>query len=194
MSTFEEYRITVIGPGGAGKSAITIMFLQGTFLSKYDPTIEDSYRHIIEVDGTSCTLDIMDTAGQEEFAALRDTYMKTGEGFLLVYSITSASSFRMIELFFNRVRTIQEDKPPVPIILMANKKDLSSEREVSTTEGQQLATKLNIPFMEVSAKNNQGITEAFTRLVSDINDWREKFRPKTSKEDKKLKKRKCVLF
>lgn len=47
-----------------GKSALTVRFIQGNFVEKYDPTIEDSYRKLVEVDGTACMLDIMDTAGQ----------------------------------------------------------------------------------------------------------------------------------
>merc|ERR1719355_454014 len=88
-----EYRIVVVGAGGVGKSALTVRFIQGNFVEKYDPTIEDSYRKLVEVDGTACMLDIMDTAGQEEYSALRDQYMKTGQGFVLGYSITTNTSF-----------------------------------------------------------------------------------------------------
>jgi small GTP-binding protein len=65
-----EYRIVVVGAGGVGKSALTVRFIQGNFVEKYDPTIEDSYRKLVEVDGNACMLDIMDTAGQEEYSAL----------------------------------------------------------------------------------------------------------------------------
>merc|ERR1711862_413080 len=72
-----EYRIVVVGAGG--KSALTVRFIQGNFVEKYDPTIEDSYRKLVAVDGVACLLDIMDTAGQEEYSALRDQYMnRTG--------------------------------------------------------------------------------------------------------------------
>jgi small GTP-binding protein len=60
-----EYRIVVVGAGGVGKSALTVRFIQGNFVEKYDPTIEDSYRKQVAVDGVACLLDIMDTAGQE---------------------------------------------------------------------------------------------------------------------------------
>lgn len=74
-----EYRVVVVGAGGVGKSALTVRFIQGTFVVKYDPTIEgiffvvlaysepgttDSYRKQVEVDKKACMLDIMDTAGQ----------------------------------------------------------------------------------------------------------------------------------
>ncbi|KAH3760661.1 Ras family protein [Pelomyxa schiedti] len=77
------YKLVVLGSGGVGKSAITVQFVQGIFVEKYDPTIEDSYRKQIEVDGQACMLEILDTAGTEQFTAMRDLYMKNGHGFVL---------------------------------------------------------------------------------------------------------------
>jgi small GTP-binding protein len=67
----------------------TVQFVQSIFVEKYDPTIEDSYRKQVEVDGQQCMLEILDTAGTEQFTAMRDLYMKNGQGFILVFSITS---------------------------------------------------------------------------------------------------------
>lgn len=58
-----EYKIVVLGSGGVGKSALTVQFVQEIFVEKYDPTIEDSYRKQVEVDGQQCMLEILDTAG-----------------------------------------------------------------------------------------------------------------------------------
>ena len=63
--TMREYKIVVLGSGGVGKSALTVQFVQGIFVEKYDPTIEDSYRKQVVIDGETCLLDILDTAGQE---------------------------------------------------------------------------------------------------------------------------------
>lgn len=62
-----EYKIVVLGSGGVGKSALTVQFVQGIFVEKYDPTIEDSYRKQVEVDGQQCMLEILDTAGTVMF-------------------------------------------------------------------------------------------------------------------------------
>ncbi len=75
----------------------TVQFVQGIFVEKYDPTIEDSYRKVVEVDGQQCMLEILDTAGTEQFTAMRDLYMKNGQGFLLVYSITAQSTFNDLQ-------------------------------------------------------------------------------------------------
>lgn len=53
--------------GGVGKSALTIQLIQNHFVDEYDPTIEDSYRKQVVIDGETCLLDILDTAGQEEY-------------------------------------------------------------------------------------------------------------------------------
>ncbi|KAG1219316.1 hypothetical protein G6F35_007587 [Rhizopus arrhizus] len=87
-----EYKPVVLGSGGVGKSALTVQFVQAIFVEKYDPTIEDSYRKQVEVDGYQCMLEILDTAGTEQFTAMRDLYMKNGQGFVLVFSITLKST------------------------------------------------------------------------------------------------------
>ncbi|XP_059239071.1 ras-related protein R-Ras isoform X1 [Mustela nigripes] len=83
----ETHKLVVVGGGGVGKSALTIQFIQSYFVSDYDPTIEDSYTKICAVDGVPARLDILDTAGQEEFGAMREQYMRAGHGFLLVFAI-----------------------------------------------------------------------------------------------------------
>ena len=93
-----EYKIVVLGSGGVGKSALTVQFVQGISVEKYDPTIEDSYRKQVEVDGQQCMLEILDTAGTEQFTAMRDLYMKNGQGFVLVYSITAQSTFNDLQV------------------------------------------------------------------------------------------------
>jgi GTPase KRas len=56
-------------------------------VEEYDPTIEDSYRKQVVIDGVPCLLAILDTAGQEEFTALRDQWIRDCEGFIIIYSI-----------------------------------------------------------------------------------------------------------
>ena len=161
------------GAGGVGKSALTVRFIQGNFVEKYDPTIEDSYRKQVAVDGTAVLLDIMDTAGQEEYSALRDQYMKTGQGFILAYSITSGISFETAHKLRMQILRIKEDCQDIPIMLVGNKVDLEEERVVSRDEGEEMAKRCKAGFIEASAKHNIGVDEAFIQLVRLINGWRE---------------------
>ncbi len=90
----------------------------------------DSYRKQCVIDDEVALLDVLDTAGQEEYAAMREQYMRTGEGFLLVYSITSRQSFEEILTFQQQILRVK-DKDYFPIIIVGNKCDLDAEREVS---------------------------------------------------------------
>ncbi|OBT57295.1 hypothetical protein VE04_03448 [Pseudogymnoascus sp. 24MN13] len=142
------YKLVVLGDGGVGKTALTIQLCLQHFVETYDPTIEDSYRKQVVIDGQSCMLEVLDTAGQEEYTALRDQWIRDGEGFVLVYSISSRSSFTRIQRFHHQIQRVKEASPPsypgsfsapsgppgpVPIMLVGNKADRVTEREVSTS-------------------------------------------------------------
>ena len=129
-----EFKVVVLGSGGVGKSALTVQFVSGHFMEKYDPTIEDFYRKEIEVDSTPCVLEILDTAGTEQFASMRDLYIKNGQGFVVCYSLTNHQTFQDIKTMKEQiVRVKGNDK--VPILLVGNKVDLDHQREVPTVEG-----------------------------------------------------------
>lgn len=77
-------------------------------MDEYDPTIEDSYRKQVVIDGETCLLDILDTAGQEEYSAMRDQYMRTGEGFLLVFAVNNAKSFDDISSYREQIKRVKD--------------------------------------------------------------------------------------
>ncbi|KAI5506211.1 GTPase protein [Trichomonas vaginalis G3] len=162
-SSKQEYKIVVFGAGGVGKSALTIQFVQGQFVKDYNPTIEDAYNKRFSVDGRILQLNVTDTAGQDDFAAMRTAYMRTGEGFILVYSIIDRFSFEDVEKFYKElIRSKGTEK--FTCVLCGNKSDLEGSRKVSKAEGQELANKLNCQFFETSAKNNHNIVETFEYL------------------------------
>jgi len=159
----------VLGSGGVGKSALTVQFVQGIFVEKYDPTIEDSYRKQTEVDGQQCMLEILDTAGTEQFTAMRDLYMKNGQGFILVYSITAQSTFNDIQDLREQILRVK-DCDDVPMVLVGNKCDLEDERVVGKDQGLSLARQFgNCTFMETSAKAKIGVNDVFYDLIRQIN-------------------------
>uniref|UniRef100_A0A3P9HC61 Ras-related protein Rap-1b n=2 Tax=Oryzias latipes TaxID=8090 RepID=A0A3P9HC61_ORYLA len=154
-----EYKLVVLGSGGVGKSALTVQFVQGIFVEKYDPTIEDSYRKQVEIDGQQCMLEILDTAGTEQFTAMRDLYMKNGQGFALVYSITAQSTFNDLQDLREQILRVK-DTEDVPMILVGNKCDLEDERVVGKEQGQNLARQWNnCAFLETSAKSKINVNE-----------------------------------
>lgn len=182
-----EYKIVVLGSGGVGKSALTVQFVQGIFVEKYDPTIEDSYRKQVEVDGQQCMLEILDTAGTEQFTAMRDLYMKNGQGFVLVYSITAQSTFNDLQDLREQILRVK-DTDDVPMVLVGNKCDLEDERVVGKDQGGNLARQFNCAFMETSAKAKINVNDIFYDLVRQIN------KKSPEKKTKQKKKPLCTLL
>lgn len=201
MQDMTEYKLVVVGAGGVGKSALTIQLIQNHFVEEYDPTIEDSYRKQVVIDGETCLLDILDTAGQEEYSAMRDQYMRTGEGFLLVFALNNSKSLEDIETYREQIKRVK-DSDNVPMILVGNKSDLQS-RTVDPKFGADIAERrYGVPYVETSAKTRAGVEDAFFQLVREIRVAREQNMSKSkSKKNKsksgngktEKKKRMCLI-
>jgi len=187
MANNNKYSLVVVGGGGVGKSAITLSFMRGQFVEEYDPTIEDSYCKQCVIDGVDSTLDITDTAGQEEYRGLwGDKFMRNGDGFLCVYSITSRSSFEELEVFRDQILRAK-DVDKCPIIILGNKCDLQEYREVTEVEGREFAKKSSALFMETSAKERINIEEAFYAIVRNIKESRTVVAPASAPASNKSK-------
>ena len=111
------------------------------------------------LDEEEVQIDILDTAGQEDYAAIRDNYFRSGEGFLCVFSITEHESFSAVNEFHEQILRVKNDDS-VPFILVGNKADLEeSQRKVSQEEALQLARMWNVPYVETSAKTKVNVSE-----------------------------------
>ena len=183
-------------------------------METYDPTIEDSYRKQVQIDGQSCMLEVLDTAGQEEYIALRDQWIRDGEGFVLVYSISSRSSFARIQRFHSQIQRVKETamagsptypgspisaSAPVfgqaPVMLVGNKCDKTYEREVSREEGAALARSFGCDFLETSAKTSHNVERLFTNLVRALRQTRQLEQgPPMPLRQEREKKRRCIIM
>ena len=179
--------MVVVGAGGVGKSALTIQLIQNHFVDEYDPTIEDSYRKQVVIDGETCLLDILDTAGQEEYSAMRDQYMRTGEGFLIVFAVNNAKSFEDITAYREQIKRVKDAEEvscskieplgkltfhfmiKVPMVMVGNKCDLPT-RSIDMQQARDAAVNYGIPFVETSAKTRMGVDDAFYTLVRLVNE------------------------
>ena len=155
------------GNGGVGKSNLFIKFTRDYFVDEYDPTIEDAYRRQYVVDDEICLYDILDPSGSEESNVYHHRIMQQQQGFIVVYSITSQSSFEEVPRTVFEILRIK-DAEKVTIIIVGNKFDLDDQREVPTEEGQELARSLRCPFFEASAKTRHNVVEVFHQIVREI--------------------------
>nr|XP_014338265.1 PREDICTED: GTP-binding protein Rheb [Bos mutus] len=148
----------------SGKSSLTIQFVEGQFVDSYDPTIENTFTKLITVNGQEYHLQLVDTAGQDEYSIFPQTYSIDINGYILVYSVTSIKSFEVIKVIHGKLLDMV-GKVQIPIMLVGNKKDLHMERVISYEEGKALAESWNAAFLESSAKENQTAVDVFRRII-----------------------------
>nr|XP_006642511.1 PREDICTED: ras-related and estrogen-regulated growth inhibitor-like isoform X1 [Lepisosteus oculatus] len=167
-------RIVVLGQGAVGKTAMTVRFITKRFIGEYDPTLETIYRHEASINGDVVHFEILDTAGQEEDTLLLEEKIKWGDGFLIVYSVTDRCSFDEVMRLCFLVNHINSGSrkavsEPLPILIVANKKDLEFDRMVTTEDGEKLSGGLKLPFFEISARDSCEETAAvFHTLYGEI--------------------------
>lgn len=158
-----HHRIAVFGDGGVGKSALTQVFVNRTFPSDYDPTIEDAYHAAVDFNGEKIFLDILDTAGQDEYSSMREQYMTSANGFILAFAINSRSSFEHLSAI--RAQLLKRN-PRAACVLVGTKSDLHLQRAVSREEAQALAALWKIEYIEVSAMLAVNTSACFFTLVA----------------------------
>lgn len=186
----DTYHLTVLGSGGAGKSALVVQFVHRHYCEIYDPTIEDVYRRQWQVDGKVAVADILDTAGQDEYISLRSSWYAGADGFLLVYNMCNRESFdNCQELCSDVLRFV--DGTPTPFVVVATHSDLGDQRVVSELEGYEFATRCGpqSEYIEVSNRLRRNVDEAFTQVVRLSRDIK--------KQDVKRRsdlRKKCVLL
>ena len=172
----EEFGIVVLSKfaGHAGRSALTLRFVEDRFVRDYDPLVEDSWRKTVTIDGVPYNLMILDTAGAEEGSLLLENYIRKNNAFLAVYDVTNRSTFDALEEVCDKISRVKEvAKNGLPIVVCGNKCDCSDgERQVQTSEGQKFADSYGYPFIETSAKTGHNVEKAFftvVRFCSNIN-------------------------
>eukprot|EP00732_Lithocolla_globosa_P004530 Lithocolla_globosa_v1_NODE_4227_length_1483_cov_19.279412.p1 type:complete len:296 gc:universal NODE_4227_length_1483_cov_19.279412:406-1293(+) len=181
-----EYKIVLLGSGSVGKSALTVQYVSEMFVDQYDPTIEDSYRKQLDVEGQQYMLEILDTAGTEQFTAMRDMYMQNGNGFILVYSVLSEVTFNELPRVHERILAVKDCDVSPPMVLVGNKIDAEG-RTVTPEQGAALAQKkFNCPFLETSAKTRVNVDETFLTLLKEMNKANPFFNQK--------RKKKCTIL
>ena len=160
------------------------------FVEDYEPTKADSYRKKVTVDGSECSIDILDTAGQESYAVVQDSYYRSGEGFLCVFSIIDRESFVQMSDFREQILRVKVDSQ-TPMILVGNKSDLEDKREVTRTEAEDLSKAWGVKYVETSAKTKENVDSVFFMLMSEIQKRKGPLEPS---QKKPKKKKKCVIL
>ncbi|KAF7375090.1 hypothetical protein MSAN_00395400 [Mycena sanguinolenta] len=211
-----QFNVVVLGAGGVGKSALTIRFVRDVFASAYDPTIgrsfwrQEQYHRPIMVDGEQDALEVLDTAGAEQFTSLNEVYIKVIKSTLPTrhlqtnahnsavrswirfgFQASLVSDLKEVESLRKQIFRIKGTEN-VPIVVVGTKSDLVNEREVTTSTIESLASRWSLPFYETSAKRNWHVNDVFEDLTRQM---RIRYPPEAAKKaKKKQQKGPCVIM
>ncbi|CAH0388161.1 unnamed protein product [Bemisia tabaci] len=163
----KQRKIAIMGYRSVGKSSLSLRFVDGQFVDSYDPTIENTFAKTTRVANQEYDLDLVDTAGQDEYSIFPGQYSMDIHGYVLVYSITSPKSFEVVQVIYDKLLDMT-GKIHVPLVLVGNKKDLHMERMISYEEGKRLADSWKAVFLEASAKQNEAVADIFHTILLEI--------------------------
>nr|5YOZ_A Chain A, Rab5a [Leishmania donovani]6L6O_A Chain A, Rab5a [Leishmania donovani] len=161
-------KIVMLGESGAGKSSIALRFTRNEFLANQETTIGAAFlSKTVMIDGRALKYEIWDTAGLERFRSLAPIYYRGASGALVVYDITNSESLKKAQTWIKELRANAD--PSLIIVLVGNKKDLGSLRQVSFEDGQRLAAEEQLAaFYEASAKDNNNVEQVFLDLAAKL--------------------------
>ena len=159
------YKLILGGDGGVGKTSMVHRFVEDSFQTDYKSTIGTSImKKECDFEGLSSKVRfvIWDLAGQSQFKRVRQTYVENAEAGIVVFDVTRKETFDNLENWHNEIK---EASPSISLVLVGNKIDLTDDRQVTTEDGQALAQKLGLTYIETSAKNGTNIQDAFKMLA-----------------------------
>ncbi|RPA73029.1 hypothetical protein BJ508DRAFT_57989 [Ascobolus immersus RN42] len=167
MPTPKQRKVAVVGSRAVGKSSLTVQFVEGHFVESYYPTIENTFSTTIKYKGQEYATEIIDTAGQDEYSILNSRHSIGIHGYMVVYSVSSKSSFEMVKIIRDKILN-HLGAEWAPIVVVGNKSDLHIQRQVSAEEAKALSQEWNCGWTEASARHNENVSKAFELLIAEI--------------------------
>ena len=158
------FKLLIIGDSGVGKSSLMNRFSDNIFNETFINTIGVDFKiRTINMDGKMIKLQIWDTAGQERFRTIVSSYYRGAHGIMVVFDITNKESFENIRMWYEEIK--KHASGSVKKILIGNKSDFETKRQVEYSEGKELADSLNMDYIETSAKTALNVEKAFYDLA-----------------------------
>ncbi|KAF9680222.1 hypothetical protein SADUNF_Sadunf06G0098900 [Salix dunnii] len=163
-----SFKILLIGDSGVGKSSLLVSFISNS-VEDLAPTIGVDFKiKQLTVGGKRVKLTIWDTAGQERFRTLTSSYYRNAQGIILVYDVTRRETFTNLSDVWTKEVDLYSTNQDCVKMLVGNKVDKDSERDVTRDEGIALAEEHGCTFLECSAKTRENVAQCFEELALKI--------------------------
>ncbi|KAI8828151.1 ras family-domain-containing protein [Chytriomyces cf. hyalinus JEL632] len=176
----DTFKVLMIGDAGTGKSSLLLRFTDDAWLQPDQGAVTigvDFKVKSMVIGNKTCKLAIWDTAGQERFRTLTSSYYRGAQGVILIYDVTQRASFEHLSTWFHELET-NSSNPRVVKMIVGNKIDMESMRQISPKEGEAFAEKMGALFIETSAKTRAGVEDAFVEVARKIIETPELYQKK----------------
>jgi small GTP-binding protein len=167
MGNYGPFKIVLAGEGATGKTSLLERVKFNKFNESYSLTVGGNVLFLeLNINNEKARLMCWDSAGQTQFACIRQAFYRGLRGFIIVFDISWRGSFEAVKSWYYELK---QTAPTVPFILVGNKVDLTPHRQISTEEGQSLARELNADhYFETSAKTGLEARKPFEYITKQI--------------------------
>ncbi|CAL8263046.1 unnamed protein product [Merluccius merluccius] len=172
------FKVILVGNSSVGKTSLLKRFCDDRFCHDTSATVGVDYSvKTILVDNSQVALQVWDTAGQERYRSITKQFFRRADGIVVMYDITSELSFTGVRQWLASVQEGADED--IPIMLLGNKTDKESEREVQTTLGEKLAKDSQFIFYECSACSGHNVAESMVHLARTLKEQEDRAKEKT---------------
>ena len=163
----KRLKLCLLGNTSVGKTALINKFIDEKYQVDNEKTVEEQYEKYIKIKGEDCILQITDTGGLEDYQNTLSVWIKSSEGFFLVYSINDKDSFDGIKTRYEKIKKYKKKKPYY-VIIIGNKNDLEKERQVDKEEVDNFCNENNLKHFEICSSNVEEINKIFMKIAKKI--------------------------
>ncbi|KAJ3509634.1 hypothetical protein NMY22_g16228 [Coprinellus aureogranulatus] len=160
--------IVVLGGSRVGKTCLISRLVEDELPTFYQTTPKAVSKKVVTAPETVYNCLITDTSGHSTYTPISPQFIIGTHAFILVYSVASRESFDLVKLIHEKLVEFCYPGGMAPLIIVGNKSDLGSAREVSLDEGEALARQLRSPFVETSVHSYQETYKALEMCIGHL--------------------------
>ena len=189
-------KVALVGDGTVGKTCILMSYVCQAFMEEYTPTMFDNFSIIEEYENELVNVILWDTAGQEDYEAVRTTTCFPNTNvFILCFSVVNPDSFHNVKQKW--LEELKKAAPDTPYILVGTKTDLRKDEEtlqklkdkgkepISKSQGEKRAKEIKAKFyVECTARDIKTVNEVFQKAVKVVMDPLKSQKKKVEKQAK----------